>query len=222
MGWHTAGQHCACAAPLRCSSLRLQNGAGSQGGAEPGTERSLLGAVPDFSAAPLDRQRQQPQPGRREPEADSDARSGPSQVSFRLRSPPWAKVQNAKCRCGRPTSLEGSCCAYLHARLLQHPCCWGAHLCRWAAINSLVPDRQVMDLQSNVAILLVAVCPVVFPCPTTVQLPMLLTALICMEQALLGAGAIILAAIFAVTSFGGDGPSSSKRAPPSQQVAFWP
>lgn len=51
---------------------------------------------------------------------------------------------------------------------------------------------------------------------------MLLTALICMEQALLGAGAIILAAIFAVTSFGGDGPSSSKRAPPLQQVAFWP
>jgi hypothetical protein len=72
--------------------LRLQSGAGSQGGAEPGTERSVLDAVPDFSAAPLERQRQQPQPGRREPEADSVARSGPSQVSFRLRSPPWAKV----------------------------------------------------------------------------------------------------------------------------------
>ena len=37
-------------------------------------------------------------------------------------------------------------------------------------------------------------------------------------QALLGAGAIILALIFVITSFGGDGPSSSRRSGPTQQV----
>ena len=84
VGCSTAGQHCAHIVTLRRSSLCLQSGAGSQGSAEPGVERSMLNAVPDFSAAPLERQRQQPQPGRRELEADSDARSGPSQVSFRL------------------------------------------------------------------------------------------------------------------------------------------
>lgn len=37
-------------------------------------------------------------------------------------------------------------------------------------------------------------------------------------QVVLAAGAVILAAIFVVTSFGGDGPSSSRRPPTAQQV----
>lgn len=37
-------------------------------------------------------------------------------------------------------------------------------------------------------------------------------------QALLAAGAVILALIFVITSLGGDGPSSSERRPPGQQV----
>ena len=79
-----------------------------------------------------------------------------------------------------------------------------------------------MNLQSNVAIDNGGYTPYGLPLPHKGAIAHPLTALICMEQALLGAGAIILAAIFAVTSFGGDGPSSSKRAPPLQQVAFWP
>ena len=78
---HIAAQHWDLALTLSGSSFCLQSGVGSQGGVEPGTERSMLNAMPDFSASPLEQQQQQ---GRQEPEADSSARSGPSQVSSSL------------------------------------------------------------------------------------------------------------------------------------------
>ena len=42
----------------------------------------------------------------------------------------------------------------------------------------------------------------------------------CSIQALLGAGAVILALVFVITSLGGEGPSSSSRPPPAQQVSL--
>ena len=184
---------------------------------EPVAERSVLDAMPDFSTAPLERQRQQPQPGRREPEADSEARSGPSQVSFRLHSA--ALGRSPRTPNATVEDLSGSKEAIVTSALG-----WSTTP---AAGVLIFASGQPSYLWSQIGTamwqqILVAVHPVACPCLAKVPLPTLLTALICMEQALLGAGAIILAAIFAVTSFGGDGPSSSKRAPPSQQVASWP
>lgn len=70
----------------KCSSWSnwLQGGAGS-GGPDPNAARSVLDAVPDFSAAPLEqgsraRQRMQQQNAQRESEEDSAKASGPNQV----------------------------------------------------------------------------------------------------------------------------------------------